>query len=209
MEFVRARIAYSWGFRGIFARNRPSFMPFCYRRFCYRQFCHRQPRGFTLVEILVVIVIIGIGLSLVVSNLFVSEEERVRQEAERVLSVVEQTRDQAAFSGYAIAMRLNETGIEFLERDPNKLEPVWNTTTRDTLAPRAWAEGIRAELRLAGANRNNNATTAANNKDAPQITFMPAGIGAPFTIRVFSDRYERIIVGDALGNVKFDVKPSP
>ncbi len=154
--------------------------------------------GFTLVEILVVIVIAGIGLSIAVSNLFVSDEERVRHEAERMMALIEKTRDRAAFSGYAIAMRLSEKGIEFLERDPNSIETKWIEASGAGLQPRAWRDGVTASLSLSPTN------AASRRAGDPQVvTFLPAGIGVPFALRVSSITHQRVIVGDALGNMSF------
>jgi len=158
-------------------------------------------RGFTLVEIMVVVVIIGIALSIAVSNLFVSSEERVRQEAERTLSLVEKTRDQAVFSGYPIAMRLTSSGIEFLERDPNSVEPAWRAAGSDSLRTRAWRDGVRVELSTQAGGGPAPSATAGNREQV--VTFLPTGVGAPFSLRVFSDDYQRFIDGDALGNVSF------
>ncbi len=158
----------------------------------------KRPSAFTLVEVLVVVVIIGIGMAIAVPNLFISDEERVRQEAERIMAVIEKTRDQAAFSGYAIAMRLGEHGIEFLERDPNSIEPKWLDATRTSLKPRLWRDGVTASLTLSA----NDVTS--RRPDEPQVvTFLPAGVGVPFTLRVASKSHARVIVGDALGNVSF------
>jgi type II secretion system protein H len=162
-------------------------------------FCRR---GFTLVEILVVVVVIGIALSLAAPNLFDSDEERVKLEAERLMVLVEKTRDQAVFSGYPIAMRLTETGIEFLERDPNSVEPTWRNASTEKLPARGWRDGIRAELtspeRLVESGRA-NATSAEKQEEI--FTFLPTGVGAPFSLRVYSPQYSRTIDLDALGNV--------
>ncbi len=168
-------------------------------------FQNQQPRGFTLVEILVVVVIVSIALSIAFANLFVSDEERVRHEAERMLVLVEKTRDQATFSGYAIAMRLTDTGIEFLERDPNSVEPRWRASQASSLAPRAWQNGIRAELSIA----ESSAFTLSKTDADQYVMFLPAGVGVPFSLRVFSDQHQRIIEGDALGNVSFKPTSPP
>ncbi len=163
-------------------------------------------RGFTLVEILVVVVIVGIGLSITVSNLFVSDEERVRQEAERLIALIEKTRDQAAFSGYPIAMRLTDQGVAFLERDPNSIEAKWIDATSGSLKPRAWRDGVTATLAVSGTNM---ASAARGSTDQQVVTFLPAGVGVPFTLRVASTTHQRMIVGDALGNVSFAVEKAP
>lgn len=168
--------------------------------------------GFTLVEIMVVVVIVGIALSIAVSNLFVGDEQRVRLEAERILVLVEKTRDQAVFSGYPIAMRLTADGIEFLERDPNSVEPTWRNAAAESLRQRAWRDGIRVELAEinSGSNTNSNlarnAATTSGGRSVPReqiVTFLPTGIGVPFSMRIFSDQFQRVIDGDALGNVAF------
>ncbi|MCE2722602.1 MAG: GspH/FimT family pseudopilin [Burkholderiales bacterium] len=168
--------------------------------------------GFTLVEIMVVVVIVGIALSIAVSNLFVGDEQRVRLEAERMLVLVEKTRDQAVFSGYPIAMRLTGEGIEFLERDPNSVEPTWRNAAAESLRQRAWRDGIRVELAEinSGSNTNSNlarnAATTSGGRSVPReqiVTFLPTGIGVPFSMRIFSDQFQRVIDGDALGNVAF------
>ena len=183
--------------------------------------------GFTLVEIMVVVVIVGIALSIAVSNLFVGDEQRVRLEAERMLVLVEKTRDQAVFSGYPIAMRLTAEGIAFLERDPNSVEPIWRNAAAESLRGRSWRDGIRVELAesntTAGINNRLQRSTAptsaasttvsgsatgtalATSSGAREqiVTFLPTGIGAPFSMRIFSDQFQRVIEGDALGNVAF------
>ncbi len=168
---------------------------------------HKRASAFTLVEVLVVVVVIGIGLAITVPNLFISDEERVRQEAERLMAIIEKTRDQAAFSGYAIAMRLGEHGIEFLERDPNSIEPKWLEATNTSLKPRLWRDGVSASLALSTMSAFSTMSTndtSGRRADVPQVvTFLPAGIGVPFTVRVASKDHTRVIVGDALGNVSF------
>jgi general secretion pathway protein H len=164
--------------------------------------------GFTLVEILVVVVIAGIAIAIAVPRLFVSDEERVRQEAQRLTMLVEQVRDRAAFSGYPIAMRMSDDGIVFMEREPTSVTPQWQPAQARELSPRAWRDGVAVELVGAGTGESSAPT---------QVAFLPSGVGAPFRLRVFmaganresatqggagDAKRERIIEGDALGNVR-------
>jgi type II secretion system protein H len=160
--------------------------------------------GFTLVEIMVVVVIVGIALSVAVSNLFVSREERVRQETSRLMVMIERTRDQAAFTGYPIAMRLTGEGVEFLERDPNSIEAKWRSADDKRMPNQLWRDGVKAELTVsqaAAANNRTNSDADQKKSSAQLVTFLPTGIGAPFSVRVFDADFQRVIDGDALGNV--------
>jgi hypothetical protein len=116
-------------------------------------------------------------------------------------------------------MRLTGDGIEFLERDPNSVEPTWRTAAAESLRQRAWRDGIRVELTVLKTMPNtvrsaesnsvalSAATSATNPVNNPQreqvVTFLPAGIGVPFSMRIYSDQFQRVIDGDALGNVTF------
>ncbi len=159
--------------------------------------------GFTLVEILVVVIIVGIALSLTASNLFVGDEQRVRLESERLMLLVEKTRDQAVFSGYPVALRLTDAGIEFLERDPDSVDPTWRAASAEKFPARQWRDGIRAELTVPErlAQSRQSMTGAGTDKNADVVTFLPTGVGAPFSIRVYSAQFSRTIDADALGNV--------
>lgn len=147
--------------------------------------------GFTLVEILVVLAVIGITLALASGRLFVTDAERVRLESERLLALLEEVRDRAAFSGHAMALRLTDEGIEFLERDPHRMEASWRTPEGGAAsASWRWREGVRVE-RLATARESQT-----------MLAFVPSGIAAPFRLRVSLNDQARIVEADALGNLR-------
>lgn len=152
----------------------------------------RPDSGFTLIEILVVIVIIGVAIAVAVPNLFPSEAEQTRLTSERVLAKLQLARDEAAFGGRAIAVRVDTGAIEFFERDAGNPDK-WNPSTSSDLKPHALAGPVTAQLALAG-----NAMAA---NDA-QITFLPAGVSLPFELHLQSPSAAATIAGDAIGNLK-------
>jgi general secretion pathway protein H len=149
--------------------------------------------GFTLIEIMVVVVIIGISLAMAVPKLFPGEEQQTRQESDRVLAVLQAARDEAAFGGRVIAARFNNGEMQFFERDAGNPDR-WNPSGSLELKSRAFAAGISVQLTVAG--------NAVADKDA-QITFLPIGVSQPFELSIASPALAISIVGDAIGNLRF------
>jgi type II secretion system protein H len=163
---------------------------------------HNQT-GFTLIEVLVVTIILGIALSLVVANLIPDEREKIRIESERVLVLLEQIRDESAMSGKAIAVEVKDNAMQFFERDQKSVETKWlplAALNGDAIAAREFASGTIGELYMGSLSSN-----ATRTNDTESIaTFQPAGVAAPFDVRIQSATSAlntQTIRVDALGNL--------
>lgn len=141
---------------------------------------------------MVVVVIIGVMLAVAVPRLFPSDEELTRHESEAVFALLQVARDDAAFGGRAIAVRIDQGQLDFFERDPGNPDQ-WNASNSPELKPHAFANGVSAQLSIAG--------NVVVPKDA-QITFLAVGVSLPFELTLASASTTATIVGDAIGNVR-------
>lgn len=87
----------------------------------------RDQAGFTLLEILVVVVIAGITLGLVSLNVMPSERQALQNEAQRIALLMQLARDEAIVRNQPIALDITQGGYRFLVRDNNE----WRIITRD------------------------------------------------------------------------------
>jgi type II secretion system protein H len=188
---------YWCGFASINGLKRPSIIGFQSR------FLLSRNSGFTLIEVLVVTIILGIALSLAVANLIPDEREKVRIEAERVLVLLEQVRDESAMSGKAIAVEVRENTMQFYERDQKSVETKWlplETLNGSVISARPFANGTIGDLYLGSLSSN----TAKPAGPSALATFQPAGVAAPFELKIqsaASAQNVQTIRVDALGNL--------
>jgi general secretion pathway protein H len=76
--------------------------------------------GFTLVEVLVVIVVITFAAALVVVNLRGDDRAIARDEARRLAALLTQARDEAIATGSSLAWQAEGSGYRFLRRAPDR-----------------------------------------------------------------------------------------
>ena len=147
----------------------------------------RRASGFTLLEVLVVIVIIGIITSMAVLSVHVlGGDHEMQQEAERLQAILTQVREDAMLQSRDIGLRLAPTGFDFLEYDSKNER--WREIPDDTmLRPRTLPEGLHLALRLEDRAVQLKPPQPATEQNPlqPQVVLQASGDLAPFDI-IFS-----------------------
>ncbi len=107
-------------------------------------------RGFTLVEIMVVVLIIGIMAAGVTLMTSVAHGDReLEQERDRILALTDYLRDQAALQNREFGMRCFQGGYEFLVFEPRS--GLWERySSDDVLRQRKLPPGLEMTVTIEG-----------------------------------------------------------
>jgi general secretion pathway protein H len=168
-------------------------------------------RGFTLIEVLVVIVIIAIMVSFAVISVHVTGKDReLDEESQRIEGLYGLLKERAALEGRDFGMRLTPTMYEFLQYDTRR--EYWRKLDQETeFRRRPLPKGALFKLRLESRTvvlderqkpppRRDEVAIEA----APQIVIAASGEATPFELeldREGSDARARLTADD-LGKIK-------
>ena len=148
-------------------------------------------RGFTLIEILVVLVVAGIVIAAVSPNFVEDDRQTLKHSAERLAALLEQAQDEALVTGGALAWSTIEGGYRFwhLDNDHN-----WAPIGTDELFhDRLFDPGVDVrDLRIDGQPA----------KRGDRVVFSASGRSIPFDATLVLRAESIAISGDVLGHVK-------
>jgi general secretion pathway protein H len=109
----------------------------------------RSVRGFTLIEVMVVVVLIAITLSVTFAKFAPDERDVVRGEAVRLATSLQQAQDEAVVTGVAFAWRGEAEGYEFLRRGADRTWVPLDAT--EVLSPRRLPSPVKvADVEIEG-----------------------------------------------------------
>ena len=145
-------------------------------------------RGYTLIEILAVLVIVGIVISLATVRYTRSPAQTLEEEARRLALVLELARDEAMTRGCTLAWTARS--------DAHQLE------CRRVQAAAAADDGLYAKRPWSGtvALERVSISGVPVARDSP-LFFTPSGINAPFELVLAMDGNRVQVAGDFLGRV--------
>ncbi len=152
---------------------------------------NRSERGFTLIEILVVVAMLGIVSALAVVRLAPSDARRVEQEAQHIATVLEAARDEAIASGRSVAISSDGQGYQFwLAHDE---QGDWLAfPAHETLQARRLSSGVRWQAQR------------VNDRPRPlgeRLVFPPDGVVEPFVVTLVSGALQLALEMDVMGRI--------
>lgn len=140
----------------------------------------RLQRGFTLIEVLVVMMIVGIMVAgLVLSTGLAHGDRELEQERDRILGLTEYLREQATLQGREFGIRCFDGGYEFLAyyRDPQNLQVgLWQRVENDPLLRvRKLPRGLELQLAVDGRKVVLPQEEVEDDALAPQLVLFSSG----------------------------------
>ncbi len=146
----------------------------------------RNQTGFTLIEILLVLLIVTIMSGLVVINLpsFASDGD-IDDESDRMRAVIEMARDEALVTAEEFGMRPSRTGYEFFIYD--EINQSWTLVDEAPFKQRALPQGFTLTLRVEGDELQ------LGNEGAPPLLILSSGEMTAFELSISSGQTPAVI----------------
>jgi len=164
-------------------------------------------KGFTLIEILVVVLIIAVVVSLTVLSVNATgRDSQLDVESRRIEGLMGLLHERALLEGRDFGLRIEPTAYEFVVYDPRRNRWMMLDQERE-YRHRELPKGVSFQLELDSQvvvlkpiDRNFNSDAAP---PAPQVAIAASGDGTPFRLTLQRDatQAKAAVDGDALGKI--------
>jgi len=145
--------------------------------------CPTRSAGFTLIEVMVVVLIIGITVSLAVLSIS-GGEQPVQTEARRLQVLLGLVREESILQGRNLGLRFKADGYQFFALNGEQWVPLEDD---QMLRPREMPAELRLALEAEGERfeffpTKDDEDKRDKKKDTPQVYFLASGEVSPFSL---------------------------
>lgn len=154
----------------------------------------RNQVGFTLLEILVVLILLGIILSVAVLSVGGSKEREIEQEVQRMVQLIHLAKEEAILNRQELAVKFSPNAYEFLRLENEDWIPY---TDNRLFYQREFGEEY--ELRLL----QDGISVSLQEEDAGLVLLLSSGEMTPFELYfgLFNSESRYHLIGNALGEI--------
>lgn len=156
----------------------------------HHQAGQRSVRGFTLLELMVVVVIASITLGTVAIATFLSDHQLIKNDAQRIALLLKLTREEAILRNRPTAFEADAKTYRFLVREDSG----WHTFTNDEMLRQR--EFLRPPMHLS----TTPPLTEPGTQDALRITFGREPVDKPFSLTLANGDISVVIRADGIGH---------
>jgi general secretion pathway protein H len=166
-----------------------------------------RSRGFTLVEILVVVVIIAIVVSLAVLSIGVTgRDSQLDEESRRIEGLVGLLHERALLEGRDFGLRIEPAAYEFVVYEPRRdrwLPLDQEHEFRHRELPKGVSFQLQLDSQVVVLKPIDRTLSSDEPPPGPQVAIAASGEGTPFRLTLLRDgtQSKASIDGDALGKV--------
>lgn len=168
----------------------------------------RAMHGFTLIEVLVVLVIMAAMAGLLVIGFHDSPEQRLRREAGSLAALLNVAADEAVMRGMELGLAIDGNGYRFVYFDVEKKQ--WLAVAEKTLGPHAFPDTVSVSIRLDGEQLGDKvmervralSERSENEQMRPMLLLLSSGEVTPFTLTLgYGDEFTVVVSGDGVNPV--------
>jgi general secretion pathway protein H len=152
---------------------------------------YKGKRGFTLIEMMLVILVVGISLAIVVPNFNKNNDQVLDEEGHRLVALLHYATEFATSTGRAVAWDQTSAGYRFLERDQDL--NVWKPLMDDvTLRERNLPDSVRID---------GVTSQSPQVGHSAKVIINPSGVQATFEIGLHNDSKHIKVAGNLIGQI--------
>ena len=156
-------------------------------------------KGFTLLELLIVMLMIGIIISFATLAIGDNKQQILRQETQRLAALIQTSQQQAIFKNQEYAIHFTEHNYTFYILTE---QGTWQRLKQPPLRQRQLTAGLALDIEIEGEEIR---LGVADTETMPQLLLLSSGEITPFRIALWhqSNEYQRLLLtGNLLGELE-------